>query len=120
MYGTFVRDMRESRGMTQAELAEVSGLKQPNISALEQGRRMPTIETLHRLATSCGYELAAISGDVSLRLPLAEGDWFDELPPRLPDDPPDEPPTVDATTPDHVRNQMLMAILDAMPDRSEG
>jgi predicted transcriptional regulator len=42
------------RGLTQEQLAELSGFSQQYISGLEQGRRNPTIVTLYELATSLG------------------------------------------------------------------
>ncbi len=44
--------LRKERGLTQEQLAERSGLSQQYLSGLEQGRRNPTIVTLHELATA--------------------------------------------------------------------
>lgn len=52
--------------MTQSELADASGVDQPNISAIENGRRMPTAETFERLVLACGFELAASAGDETI------------------------------------------------------
>ncbi|EMY34152.1 DNA-binding protein [Arthrobacter crystallopoietes BAB-32] len=41
--------LREALGLTQTELADISGVSQPNISAYESGRRKPRPETLERL-----------------------------------------------------------------------
>ncbi|MGI8710532.1 MAG: helix-turn-helix domain-containing protein, partial [Acidimicrobiales bacterium] len=43
VYGAFLRQVRRSRGMTQAQLAEVCGISQPNLSAYENDRRSPTV-----------------------------------------------------------------------------
>ena len=43
MYGSFIRAVRLSRGMTQRELAEIAGVRQSNVSAIENERR-PEIE----------------------------------------------------------------------------
>lgn len=43
--------LREARGLTQVELAEQAGLKQPAISALERGAtKKPEAETILRIA----------------------------------------------------------------------
>jgi DNA-binding XRE family transcriptional regulator len=42
------------RGLTQKQLAEISGFSQQYISGLEQGRRNPTVVTLYELATALG------------------------------------------------------------------
>lgn len=97
MYGAFLRQVRESRRMTQAQLAEVTGISQPNISAYERDRRTPGLDVFNRLLVACGYQLAADGGRTVLHAPFPRGVGgypFDDLPPRLPDDPPDEPPTV--------------------------
>lgn len=43
-------DARLSRGMTQKELAEATGIAQGEISKLENGTRNPSIKLLQRLA----------------------------------------------------------------------
>ena len=69
MYGSVIRRARAERGLTQVELAAVSGIAQANISAIENDRRQPTAETLHRLLTSCGFELVAMAGTREIPLP---------------------------------------------------
>lgn len=43
--------LRESRGLTQRELAEKTGIKQPQIARIEGGQ-MPEIATLEKLLTA--------------------------------------------------------------------
>ena len=116
MYGAFVRAVRESRGMTQRQLAEVSGVRASNISAIEHDRRMPTADTLNRLLVSCGYELAAVAGPKVLYCDLPRAGWFpdEDLPPSDPGDPPDEAPALgpDASMEERVRH--ITAVLDAV------
>jgi transcriptional regulator with XRE-family HTH domain len=52
LVGRNVRRFREKRGLTQEQLAEVSGFRQQYISSLEQGHRNPTIITLYELAVA--------------------------------------------------------------------
>lgn len=105
--------------MTQAELSEISGISQPNLSAFENDRRQPTIDTLARLLCACGYELAAVAGERVVYAPLPRAGWFpdDDLPPALSDDPPDEPPLVGPDTSIEDRVRMITAVLDASPPR---
>ena len=42
--------LRRARGMTQEQLAELSGFSQQYISGLENGRRNPTVVTLFEIA----------------------------------------------------------------------
>ena len=114
MYGDFIRALRRSRGLTQEALAEVVGISQPNLSAYEQDRRVPTLDTLNRLVVACGYELAATDGRQTIYCPLPVAGWFpdEEDPPTDPHDPPDEPPSVTADTPMADRVRALMAALE--------
>jgi transcriptional regulator with XRE-family HTH domain len=115
MYGTFVRSARESRSLTQRQLAEVSGVRQSNISAIESGRRVPSADTLNRLIVACGYELSATAGSRALFCPLPRAGWFpdDDLPPRAGDDPPDEPPALGRGASMEERVRAITAVLEA-------
>lgn len=44
-----MRSRREAAGLSQADLAALTGIRQPNISAYESGRRRPSPRTLQRL-----------------------------------------------------------------------
>ena len=111
MYGDLVARARRSRGLTQAELAEVAGIEQANISAIERGHRVPSTATLHRLLHACGYELAATAGDRVLACPPPDDDPIVAAllqPSEL-----DEPPTITASTPMRRRVRALIAALEA-------
>lgn len=41
---------RKAKGYTQERLAAASGMKAAHIGFIEQGRRRPTLATIHRLA----------------------------------------------------------------------
>jgi hypothetical protein len=47
-----VADIRRAAGLTQRELAELSGVAQPNIAAYENGTRRPSPKMLARLAAA--------------------------------------------------------------------
>ena len=111
VYGSLVRSARLARHLTQPQLAELSGIEQANISAIETGRRSPTAATLHRLVHACGFELVASAGTRQLACPPPQGDdWFDALIERHPTD---EQPTVTRETPIDVRARVLTAALDS-------
>lgn len=55
-----VRDLRESAGLTQAELAGRAGTSQPTIAAYETGRKSPTLRTLARLARAAGQDVVVL------------------------------------------------------------
>ena len=67
LVGRNVKRIRQEKGLTQEQLAEVSGFSQQYISGLEQGRRNPTIVSLYELATALGVS------HMELVLPDGEG-----------------------------------------------
>ena len=54
IFGRNVRKVRQQKGLTQEQLAEISGFSQQYISGLEQGRRNPTVVTVYELALALG------------------------------------------------------------------
>ncbi len=116
MYGAFLRQVRESRGLSQTQLAEVSGVNQPNLSAYENDHRTPSLDTFNRILVSCGYELAADGGSTVLHAPFpigAGGYPFDDLPPRLPDDPLDISLPVRRYLSSDQRARILTSVLES-------
>ena len=55
--GRALQDARKAKGLTQMELAELSGVSQPSISQLERGVTRGRVETLIRLLAPLGMEL---------------------------------------------------------------
>ena len=53
-------EARESKGISQKRLAEMSGLKQPAITRLERGQTTPQIDTLFKVLKPLGYTLAIV------------------------------------------------------------
>lgn len=112
MYGSFVRAAREARGLTQRDLAAISGVAQSNLSAIENGRRIPNADTLNRLLVACGLELAATAGALTIYCPLPSD--VDPWPDRVLGDPPDERPSLAAGASAEERARVLTAVLDAV------
>ncbi|WP_313294421.1 helix-turn-helix domain-containing protein [Faecalispora jeddahensis] len=50
-------DARKSTGITQKQLAEITGIAQGDISKLENGSANPSLRTLQRLAAGMGMKL---------------------------------------------------------------
>ena len=50
-------EARKSKGITQKELSERTGIAQGDISKLENGNANPSIKTLQRLASAMGMSL---------------------------------------------------------------
>ena len=63
---------RVSRGMSQAELARMIGMRQPNIARLESGEHEPSLSTLARLSSVLGadFSVEVKRGHLRLRNPV--------------------------------------------------
>ena len=111
----FLRALRRSRGMSQADVAGLVGTDQGVVSAYEHDRRVPSAEMLNRIVVACGYVLVATDDrGRQVRAPLPRRGWFpdDDLPAPDPDDPAGEEPTLDRDAPMDERVTALRAALD--------
>lgn len=59
---TLLRSSRLTRGITQGDLATRAKTSQPDISSIESGKRIPTVDTLERLLRETGHRIIAIPG----------------------------------------------------------
>lgn len=53
-------EAREARGLSQRDLAEISGIKQPAIARLESLKATPQIDTLFKMLIPLGYTLEIV------------------------------------------------------------
>lgn len=53
---TFIEE-RKSQGITQRKIAELTGMKAPNVNRFEAGTRIPTLNLLFRYAKAIGKEI---------------------------------------------------------------
>ena len=56
-FGNFICDRREQLGLTQSQLAGLLGLSAKAVSKWENGRSMPTVKTMRRLASLFGVSV---------------------------------------------------------------
>lgn len=56
-------EAREAKGLSQKQLADLAGLKQPAIARLESMKATPQIDTLFRILQPLGYTLAVVPAD---------------------------------------------------------
>src|SRR6476646_3893924 len=64
--GAWLRQLREQRGLSQADMEKASGLLRGYISRVENGRTVPCLETLERLSAALDvplYGLFYMNGD---------------------------------------------------------
>lgn len=75
-YGEFLQQRREIMGMSQRELAERAGVKQPSIAAIERGHREPSSSVRAKLDRTLALrpsEALAVQKD-SVRKAFADAD----------------------------------------------
>jgi DNA-binding XRE family transcriptional regulator len=58
--GSRLRTLRLAAGLTQAQLAERTGIHRPNIARVEAGRHTPSLETIARLAAAIGVHATRV------------------------------------------------------------
>jgi transcriptional regulator with XRE-family HTH domain len=75
MYGSFIKRVRQSAGLTQLELSEIVGIGQPNLSAYENDRQMPSADTLNRILAGAGFLMEATAGERRIICPLPKNGW---------------------------------------------
>jgi putative transcriptional regulator len=57
-----VRALRESHGMSQAQLGEAIGVTRQTVIAIEQGRYSPSLESAFRISRQFGVGLEDVFG----------------------------------------------------------
>jgi XRE family transcriptional regulator, regulator of sulfur utilization len=78
-FGQVIYGARKARNLRQADLAEISGVTQADISRIERGQVAPTTQTLLKLTMALGVEIqfvltesaGAPTESISLRVPVA-------------------------------------------------
>lgn len=63
--GVTLRSLRLKKGLSQTQLAELIGMKQPNIARLEKGRDGLALETMRKLSAALGVDMNTIDSAVS-------------------------------------------------------
>ncbi len=58
--GGRIRELREAKGLTITEVAQRAGMERPNLSRLEHGRHLPSLDTLDRIAEALEAPVAAL------------------------------------------------------------
>lgn len=58
--GRKIKELREAKGLTQAQLARAARLLRPNLSRMEAGKHRPTIDTLEKIAAALKVPLVGL------------------------------------------------------------
>lgn len=75
--------VRRAAGLSQTELARRAGTSRPTLSAYENGRKSPTLDTASRLLDEAGYDLDAAARVHFAEVAGARGSTY-AVPDRLP------------------------------------
>lgn len=58
--GSKIIEFRKTANISQEKLASLSGIDRSHIGFIEQGRRRPTVSTIHKIATALNVSLEDI------------------------------------------------------------
>src|SRR5258708_17760103 len=78
--GRIIHLMRKEKGMRQSELALLTGLKQPNLSRIENGLVSPRQVTLEKIAKALGVEVQVFYSESKVQ--EVERKWAASLGPK--------------------------------------
>jgi len=78
--GRIIHMMRKEKGMRQSELALLTGLKQPNLSRIENGLVSPRQVTLEKIAKALGVEVQVFYNESKVQ--EVERKWAASLGPK--------------------------------------
>lgn len=56
-FASFLLEMRNKAGLTQADLAKLMNTSFTSISRLESGKGNPSLKTINNFAHACGFQL---------------------------------------------------------------
>lgn len=57
LFARRLKEARQAKSLTQAELSKATGIAQPDISLIERGQANITLDTMERLASAVGVPL---------------------------------------------------------------
>ena len=91
--GDNIRRLRESHGMTQADIAKIAGVTDKAVSTWELGTKEPRMGALQKIADYFGVKKSDIvdDSDITKKAPSEDGvtekdlrlvQWFRSLPPE--------------------------------------
>jgi len=62
-FGQIIRMLREEKGLSQEDFAEVVGIHRTYIGGIERGERNPTLTTIHKLAKALNVKSSELLKD---------------------------------------------------------
>lgn len=64
LVGQVLARFRRKKGLTQEVLSGLADLGRTHLSAIENGERKPTLETLYRLSSALGVSMSVIVAEI--------------------------------------------------------
>lgn len=58
--GQRIRELRESKGISQQNLAAICNFEKANLSRIEAGRTNPTVSTLYKISQALGITISEL------------------------------------------------------------
>ena len=75
VFGKRVRDLRNSKSLSQEKLAELSGLHSTYIGQIERGEKSPTIESIYKISSGLDIPLS----DFFKNIEMSEEKYADKI-----------------------------------------
>lgn len=66
--GEAIMEIRRRKGISQGDISNATDIGRTHISAIECGRRKPTMETLYKIACALGVPMSDILREVELKM----------------------------------------------------
>lgn len=74
-----LKELSKSKGIGEAEIAEKTGMKRPNVNALLNGRKLPELKTFLKVAEAVGVNFFFEDKDGSSDISKAFNGAMDEM-----------------------------------------
>lgn len=69
LVGQVIARLRREKGVTQEVLSGLADIGRTHLSAIENGQRKPTLETIYRLSCALGLSMAAVVSEIEKEIP---------------------------------------------------
>lgn len=73
LVGQVIARFRREKGLTQEVLSGLSDIGRTHLSAIENGERKPTLETLFRISGALGVPMSAIVAEIEAEIKKEAG-----------------------------------------------
>lgn len=64
IFGKTIRELRNSKGISQENLAELCGMHRTYLGGIERGERNPSLENIEKISKALGITMAELFKDM--------------------------------------------------------